>query len=128
VRSARRGRLAERKAFAEAASRLGSIDIGVNSAGVEAMSLLKNAPDHVAKMTAIQFNGAVHFICTYRTPMEDGGNLVNISSLTGMRARTGYIARTVGQGGRHPCDLESGGGTRCPRNSRERRVADHWSC
>lgn len=82
------------KAFAEKAKeKLGGIDIGVNSAGVEQMALLrKHAPDHVAKMTAIQFNGAVHFMQHVSNAMSDGGSLVNISSLTGVNAAPGYIA------------------------------------
>ena len=82
------------KAFAAAAKeRLGGIDIAINSAGVEEMALLrKHAPDHVAKMTAIQFNGAVHFMQHVSNAMVDGGNIVNISSLTGSIAAPGYIA------------------------------------
>lgn len=82
------------KAFAEAAkARLGGIDIAVNSAGVEQMVMLKKHPeDHVAKMTAIQFNGAVHFMQHVSNAMENGGNIVNISSLTGANAAPGYIA------------------------------------
>lgn len=82
------------KAFAEAAkARFGGIDIAVNSAGVEQMVMLKKHPeDHVAKMTAIQFNGAVHFMQHVSNVMENGGNIVNISSLTGVNAAPGYIA------------------------------------
>jgi NAD(P)-dependent dehydrogenase (short-subunit alcohol dehydrogenase family) len=82
------------KSFAESArDMLGGVDVGVNSAGVEQMSLLKrHAPDHVSKMTAIQFNGAVHFMQHVSNVMVDGGNIVNISSLTGMLAAPGYIA------------------------------------
>lgn len=82
------------KKFAEAASsKLGGVDIGINSAGVEEMSLLKkHRDDHVAKMTAIQFNGAVHFMQHISSVMESGGNIVNISSLTGSLAAPGYIA------------------------------------
>ena len=82
------------KSFAEAAkAKLGGIDIGVNSAGVEQMVMLKKHPeDHVSKMTAIQFNGAVHFMQRILNAMENGGNIVNISSLTGINSAPGYIA------------------------------------
>ncbi len=82
------------KSFAEAAkAKLGGIDIGVNSAGVEQMAMLKKHPeDHVSKMTAIQFNGAVHFMQHISNAMENGGNIVNISSLTGINSAPGYIA------------------------------------
>ena len=82
------------KSFADAArSKLGGVDIGINSAGVEEMVLLKKLSEHhVAKMTAIQFNGALHFMQHISNVMVNGGNIVNISSLTGSLAAPGYIA------------------------------------
>ncbi len=82
------------KEFIEAASEmLGGIDIGVNSAGVEEKFPLENQPEgHVEKMTNIQFNGAVYFMQHVSNVMEDGGNIVNISSLTSTNVAPGYIA------------------------------------
>lgn len=82
------------KAFAEVArQKLGGVDIGINSAGIEEMSMLrKHSEEHVAKLAAIQFNGAVHFMQHVSNVMESGGNIVNVSSLTGTIAAPGYIA------------------------------------
>ncbi len=82
------------KQLAEAAvEKLGAVNIGINSAGIEDMALLrKHAPDHVAKMVAIQFTGAVYFMQHISDVMSGGGNIVNISSLTGTNATSGYIA------------------------------------
>jgi 3-oxoacyl-[acyl-carrier protein] reductase len=82
------------KSFAETATeKLGGIDVGVNSAAVEEMAFLReHAPDHVARIAAIQFNGAVHFMQQASNVMLDGGNLVNMASLTGSIAAPGYIA------------------------------------
>ena len=86
-----RGRGQEKRVVASGGN--SGIDIGINSAGVEEIAMFKkHSPEHFSKITAIQFNGAVHFMQHVSNVMENGGNLVNISSLTGSLAAPGYVA------------------------------------
>lgn len=87
--------------FSEAAREvLGGIDIAVNSAGIEELIYLKkHPPGHVEKMVAIQFTGAVYFMQHMSNVMEDGGSIVNLSSLTATNACPGYIAYSGAKAG-----------------------------
>jgi NAD(P)-dependent dehydrogenase (short-subunit alcohol dehydrogenase family) len=83
-----------------AVEKLGGIDIGVNSAGIEEMLMLKkHPPGHVERMVAIQLMGAVYFMQHISNVMTNGGNIVNISSLTGTNAAPGYIAYGAAKAG-----------------------------
>ncbi len=89
------------KDLADAAvEKLGGVDIGVNSAGIEEKFMLKeHPPGHLEKMVAIQFTGAVYFMQHISNVMSGGGAIVNISSLTGTIAAPGYIAYSGAKAG-----------------------------
>jgi NAD(P)-dependent dehydrogenase (short-subunit alcohol dehydrogenase family) len=76
---------------AHAIERFGRLDIAVNCAGFEHNCLIADLePEHVEKMVAVQFTGALYFIQHMANAMAEGGSVVTISSLTGTLVAEGY--------------------------------------
>ncbi len=80
------------KALAEATlEAFGRLDVAVNCAGFEHMCPIADLePEHVEKMVAVQFTGALYFIQHMANAMAEGGSIVTMSSLTGTLVADGY--------------------------------------
>ena len=90
-------RAAVHAACAEAAERLGAVDVLVNNAGfTESAPFLKTGPEVFERMIAIHLMGAVHTTQAVLPSMiERGqGHVINVASTAGLRGET-YVSAYV---------------------------------
>ncbi len=70
-------------AVEQASAKMGGLDIGVNSTGWGLLKpMLETSKEELDQMTAVQFTGPFQFFQALLRTMQDGGSIIQISSVT----------------------------------------------
>lgn len=96
------------KAVEDSASKMGGLDIGVNSTGWGLLKpFLETSREELDRMAAVQFTGPFQFFQALVRNMQDGGSIIQISSVTatimfedhaaymGTKAGIDHVIRTI---------------------------------